>query len=764
MDRREKTKDIDLMDYWKVIVRRKWILITFAGAIVLLTGVLSFLATPLFKSTATLLIEEESSRMLSVTETFSEERRVVQDLRSYNTQLMLFSSKSLAERVARRLNLLVRPEFEPARKERGSFLSELQFILTFRWLRPKKNQAQTGADPAVSQDPYSDIAEWLQQRIDVKPIRETKLVEVSFTFPSAPLTTEIVNTLVEEFINFSIEKRYSTTQQASDFLTESIANLKNDIGAKERELQRYGQERDISFLNETESTTVSTFADLNEAYNQAMLERINAEAEYRELRNFQGDSLTQYVSDPTIQELKTEYSRVRAEYEEKGKQLKPDHPEMIRVKAKLDSLKEEINKAADSAEGRYRAALKKESSIKATLDKQRADVTTMKNNAILYNSLKSEVDSKRRLLNTLLERQNEAQLSAQLKGLSASNISVIDPAEVPKQPVSPKKKQNLLLALLAGLCGGIGLCFLFDYLDDSIKGPDEVEKLAELPSLGVIPLVPPDGLHKNNGYNAYYKSRYSYGQVSPENEHTLPEVKEIELVNHHYPDLPLAEDYRTVRTSILLSHAEKPPKTIVCTSALTQEGKTSTIVNLATSFAQLQERVLLIEADLRKPRLHRIFKQRNLSGLTGYLTGKTPLKDIIDQTFVENVWLIPSGLVPPNPVELLNSRKMRDLLEEVSEVFDIILLDSPPVLAVIDAVVISSIVEGTMLVIQGGKTRRKPFLAAVDELRRAKANIIGVVVNGLDLSQNGVYYSSHYRYYRPEMTGKEEQGSRRDLR
>jgi succinoglycan biosynthesis transport protein ExoP len=763
MDRREKTKDIDLMDYWKVIVRRKWILIISAGAIVLLTGVLSFLATPQYKSTATLLIEEESSRMLSVTETFSDERRVVQDLRSYNTQLMLFSSKSLAERVARRLNLLVRSEFEPARKERGSLLSELQYVLTFRWLRPQKNQAQNGADPAMLQDPYSDIAEWLQKRIDVRPIRETKLVEVSFTFPSAPLTTEIVNTLVDEFINFSIEKRYSTTQQASDFLTESIANLKNDIGAKERELQRYGQERDISFLSETESTAVSTFADLNEAYNQAMLERINAEAEYRELRNFQGDSVTQYVSDPTIQELKTEYSRVRAEYEEKGRQLKPDHPEMIRVKARLDSLKEEINKAADSAEGRYRAALKKESSIKATLDKQRADVTTMKNNAILYNSLKSEVDSKRRLLNTLLERQGEAQLSAQLKGLSASNISVIDPAEVPKQPVSPKKKQNMLLALLIGLCGGIGLCFLFDYLDDSIKGPDEVEKLAELPSLGVIPLVPPDGLHKNNGYNAYYKRRYSYGQVNPENEHTLPEVKEIELVNHHYPDLPLAEDYRTVRTSILLSHAEKPPKTIVCTSALTQEGKTSPVDNLATSFAQLQERVLLIEADLRKPRLHRIFKQRNLSGLTGYLTGKTPLKDIIDQTFVENVWLIPSGLVPPNPVELLNSRKMRDLLEEVSEVFDIVLLDSPPVLAVIDAVVISSIVEGTMLVIQGGKTRRKPFLAAVDELRRAKANIIGVVVNGLDLSQNGVYYSSHYKYYRPEMTEKEEQGARRDL-
>ena len=286
MDRREKTRDIDLMDYWSVVVRRKWIVITFAGAIVLLTGVFSFLATPLYKSTATLLIEEESSRMLSVAETFSDERRVVQDLRSYNTQLMLFSSKSLAERVARKLNLLVRPEFGAANTKRTSLLSELQYVLSFRWLKSRKNQPGARPDLSVPPDPYSEIAEWLQERIDVRPIRETKLVEVSFTFPSAPLATEIANSLVEEFINFSIEKRYSTTQQASDFLTESIANVKNEIGAKEREIQRYSQERDISFLSETESTAVSTFADLNEAYNQAMLERINAEAEYRELRNY----------------------------------------------------------------------------------------------------------------------------------------------------------------------------------------------------------------------------------------------------------------------------------------------------------------------------------------------------------------------------------------------------------------------------------------------------------------------------------------------
>jgi polysaccharide biosynthesis transport protein len=754
MEKKDRMKDIDLMDYWRVIVRRKWIALTFAGALIVLTGVFSFLATPLYKSTATLLIEEESSRILNVTETFRDEPRVVQDLRSYNTQLMLFSSKALAERVAKKLSLLARPEFNAGKKRRPSLLAGLGHIVSFRWLNPPKKPDPARPVPSAPEDPYSEIVDSLLKKIEVKPIRETKLVKVSMTFPSAALAMDIVNSLVDEFINFSIEKRYSTTRQASDFLTESIANLKNEIAARERELQRYGQERDISFLSETENTAVSTFADLNEAYNQAMLERINSEAEYRAIRNFQGDFVSQYISDPTIQQLKTDYTRARAEYEEKGKQLKPDHPDMVRLKARLDGLREEINKAADSAEARYRTALKKETSIKATLDKQRSDVTTMKNNAILYNSIKSEVDSRRRLLNTLLEKQGEAELSAQLKGISASNISIIDPAELSKKPISPKKKLNFLLALLVGIFGGIGLCFLFDYLDDTIKGPDEVERLAGLPALGVIPLLPPEGLHKNKGYNAYYGGRYSYGNENAPGDQTLPEVKEIELVNYLYPDLPLAEDYRTIRTSILLSYQGKPPRTIVCTSALTQEGKTATVVNLATSFAQLQKKVLLVEADLRKPRLHRIFRTRNHTGLTAYLAGKAALKDILTLTSIENVWLISSGLIPPNPVELLNSPKMIELLAEVSETFDLVLLDSPPVLAVIDSVVISSLVEGTLIVVPGDKTRRKPFLAAVEQLRRAKANIVGVVVNGLDLSQPGGYYSSRYRYHKYESSEK----------
>lgn len=758
MEKEEKLKEIDMMDYWRVIVRRKWVAISFAGAVILLTGILSFTATPQYKSTVTLLIEEESSRILSIDETLGYEPRVVQDLRAYNTQLRLLKSKSLAERVARKLNLLSRPEFGAGKKPKTSLMAGLKYIFTFRWAKPRSSE-EGETNFLAEESPYSILAHNLREAIEVNPVRDTKLVELSFSFLSPTLATEIVNTFAEEFVQFSMEKRYSSTQQASDFLTETIANLRDDLAAKERELQRYSQEKDIMFLSETESATVSTFASLSAARDQAMLERIRAQAEYRELTNLEGESLPQLISDPAVQQLKTEYTTLRAEYEEKSRLLKPEHPEMVRIRARLDSLRTEINKAAEAAEARVRAAQQNEATINAQLNRQKAEVARMKNNAILYNSIKSEVESKRRLLNTLLERQSETQLSAQLRGLNASNITIIDRAEIPKAPVSPDKKNNLLMALLIGLFGGVGLCFLFDYLDDTLKGPEDVEKLAGLPSLGVIPYLPPEGLAKSRKYGAYLKHKYTYGGENPQKEHTLPEIpeiKEIELINHLHPGLPLAEDYRTIRTSILLSSAEGRPKSIILTSPLIQEGKTATTVNLAVSFAQLEERVLLIETDLRKPRLHRIFKVRNVNGLTGFLTGKIPLKDIVTKTSIENIWLIPSGPVPPNPAELLNSRKMKDLIDEVSQVFDIVLMDSPPILAVIDPVIVASLVDAAIMVIRSGKTRRKPFVAAVEELKRARANILGAVFNAADLSKEGAYYSNYYRYYKYRAYGSEE--------
>jgi len=746
MEQKDKAGEIDFREYWQIIVRRKWVLAIFAGTLFVFALLFSLSTTPRYRAKATVLIEEESSRMLSVEEAFSDQTQVFRDLRGYNTQMQLLRSRSLMERVAKKLNLPDRPEFSGGKGSKRGLLSRLKYVITLKWLFSAGGSKKQPEGVLSPTDPYLKAANALLEKVQITPIQETKIVEIGYAISSPILAAEIVNTLAEEFINFSSEKRIATTQQASDWLTEQINNLRNDLTAKERELLTYGQEKDILFLSENESSAVKSFSDLNDAYNRAVLERINTEAEWRALKNLQAGSVPQVINDPAIAGLKTEYTRLRAEFDEKSRRLKADHPEMLQIKARLDSLKGEIIKAADAAEARYRSALQKENSIRAAREKRRADVGLMENNSIMYNSIRSEVESKRRLLSSLQERQSETQLSAQLKDLSTSNISIIDKADVPQKPFSPDMKKNLLVSLLIGLFGGVGLCFLLDFLDDTIKGPADLERLAGIAPLGIVPYLSPDGLAQGKGHRSSLSYRHVRSADGKEKDDAVPNVKEIELINHLYPELPFAEDYRTIRTSILLSHVDKNPKTIVFSSPLTQEGKSATTANLAVAFAQLDKKVLVIDADLRRPRMHRIFKARNLNGLTGFLIGNTPFKEVIEKTLINNIWLMPCGPIPPNPAELVNSRRLRELVEAVGQVFDIILLDSPPVLAVSDTTFISSVVESVVLVVRSGQTRRKPLLYALKELARARANVLGVILNGIELNKEGSFYGKYYRY------------------
>ena len=749
--REEREKGVDLLEYWRIIIKRKWVVVTFAGALILFVGIFSFLATPIYKAKTTLLIEEESSRILSIEDEFGYQRRAV-DLRFYNTQLKLLKSKSLAERVARKMNLLSRQEFGAGEKPKKSLIAAAKDLISLRWIASKKKKDRE-SDALIPSNPYSEIAAAIQSGVEVSPVRDTKLVELSYKSPYSVLSADIVNALAEEFISFSVEKRYETTQQASDFLSEQIANLREDLAAKERELQRYGQEKKLFFTSDKESAVVNKFADVLDAYTQAQIERINKEATYRESKDLDVDSLPQFVNNPMIQELKTDYTRMKNEYEEMSKTFKSNYPDMIKSRAKLDSMKEElkseIKKAVDAAESEYRSALKKEASLEDLLETQRRDVVRMNSNAIFYNSLKIEVENMQNQLNSLIEMEKDTQVSARLGGLKTSNISIIDKAEIPKSPASPKKRRNLILALIVGIFGGVGLCFLLESLDNTVKGPEDVEKLSGLPSLGVIPYLPPEGMKKKKRYGYYskYKHKYSYKKENPEGKESLPDIKEIELVNQLYPRFFISEDYRTVRTSILLSHAESPPKSIVFTSALPKEGKTATVANMAVAFSQLDEKVLVVDADLRKPRLHRIFKVKNIGGLSGYLTGKVSIEDAVQKTNVENIWLIPSGPIPPNPSELLNSDKMKGMMDELKRGYDVVMLDTPPMLAVVDGVIISSLGDSTVFIIQAGKTTRKPFLQAVEELKRAKAKVIGVVFNEVKAKGEG-YYSPYYHHYR----------------
>lgn len=745
MNTKLEKKEIDLFDFMQIAQKRKWIIISSVLIIFILGGVYTFTRTPLYRAQAKILLETPPSTILSIDELFTSSYGSEGYL---TTQLKLLKSRTIAERVARELKIADRPEFGELIQKKETLIQTITDFFT-RWVFSKGKAIQAESDPVdrIIEDPHSKYAWIIQEGMGFEQEEDTKIVNIYFKSSQPALAAEIVNTIVQEFIGFEVDLRYDATRQASEFLSEQQSLLKKELEAKEQELQRYSEDKKILFLSDADKTVVGMFENLNKAYMDAMLDRIKKEEFYREIREMDVDAIPLSVNNALLTPLRAEYIRLKNEYQTKSITLKSDHPEMKKLQGSLttarDSLAAELKKAQDASLKEYQAAQASEKNFERELEQQRREVNEMNNNAIFYNSLSIEIQNIRTLLNGLATRQSDTLVSARLNGLKSSNINIIDPALVPLKPFSPNNKTNLIMALILGLFVGIGLAFFVDYLDNTVKGPEEVEKLVGLPSLGIIPALSVNNSKNNNNYRNYSQQ---YGGKDPESSDGHEEINEIELINHFYPKLHICEDYRTVRTSILFSHAGNSPETIAFTSAFPQEGKSSTITNTAISFGQLEKKVLLIDADLRKPRLHKIFEARNKIGLSNCLTGISTVEDAIQKTSVENLWLLPSGLHPPNPAELINSQKMKEVIKNVKKEFDVVFIDAPPVLAVIDPIIIASLVDAVVFVLKEGKTSRKPLVKAVNELNKAKANIIGVVFNDVKMSKNG-YNSPYYKDY-----------------
>lgn len=753
-DRLKKDFQTDLLEYWRIVVKRKWAIFSVITILVVLSLIYSFTATPVYRATANILIEEPKSGMLTLQDILSSAGSGNGlTTQFFNTQLKILGSRTLAERVAKKMNLAARPELQAPVKLSASLFQGLKSFVTLRWLS-RSGGGGAAADPAaVKVDPYTAYTKFIQKGLTISPITDTTLVDVSFKSVYPRLSTDIVNTLIDEFILFSIEARNEATQQTSEFLNERIAELRDDLAAKERELQKYGEEKKLLSPNDKESTVVNKYSEVSKAHTDATIKRIKAEAELNELRNLQIDAIPQFVSNPLVQSLRSAYVQFKSDYEEKRKILQPEHPDMAALKAKIDStrteLLSEIQKAKDAAAMELRSALSNEASLKQLLETQRTDVVKMNNNSILYRAIQIDVESKTTLLNSLVAKQNETQVSARLTGLGTSYIKIVDKAQVPEKPVGPIPLREAAVALILGVILGLGFAFLADFIDNTIKEPEDMEHLTGLPSLGVIPQFAVNGTGRKYAYSSKYRYNYRYGKSSNAAEEAMmASVTEVELINHLFPKINIAEDYRTVRTSILFSLPGKGPKAMMFTSSSPQEGKSATVANLAISFAQLGVKVVVVDADLRKPRQHKIFKVKNTAGLSDYLTGRRSFDEVIQKTAIEHFWLVPSGSHPPNPAELLNSEMMKDFVRLLKERFDVVLIDTPPVMAVIDPVIVSSFVDSTVIVLRTGKAVRKPVLRTVSELRRAQAKIIGVVFNGAKARVHTRYgrYTPNYMY------------------
>ncbi len=765
-------KEASLLEYWRIILKRKWVIVSVTAVLLAASAVLSFTSTPLYRAGATLLIEDPGSSMLSIQDLFNSSSGSTDWLGTYfNTQLKILQSRLLAERVAKKMNLAARPEMQSAATEPRSLLRMLKSVASLRWLKGRgrvKTDPPPGTDEG-SQDPSSAYAGYIMAGLGVEPVTETRLVDLTFTAAHPRLAADVANALAQEFIAYSIESRFEATQQTTDFLNEQITRVREDLAAKQRELTKYNEQKNIVPLNDQENSIVSQYGDQLKAYTDAQMERVNAESQYRQLSSLKVDSLPQLINNPAIQELKTKYNDLQRNYAEKGKALGSNNPEMISIRSQLETtkgqLEGEIRKAAEAAYSAWQSALAKERTMDNLLAGKRGEVSRMNNASIFSESLDREIKSSQEMLKALQDQQAQADVSARLNGLKTSNIKVVDPAVVPEAPFSPNVTRGLLVALLLGLMLGVAMAFAADFLDNSVKGPEDLERLTGLPSLGIIPHFSAGGGSKKgsaNGHGGYGGYGGAYGAPDGGEDPALAKVTEVELINHLFPKIAIAEDYRTVRTAILFSHPDSAPRTIAFTSMSPEEGKSATLVNLAISFAQLGDRVLAVDADLRKPRLAKVFQVRNVTGLAGVLTGRASLEDAIQKTAIENLWVLPGGPHPPNPAELLNSRRMKELLVQLKAEFSVVLIDLPPVLAVIDPVIVSSIADSTVLVLKTGRATRKPLLKTIEELSKGKANVIGVVFNDAK-SRKGGQSSDYfqYEYYQDPNAGPPAAGAGR---
>lgn len=704
-------EEVHLRDYLNVILRRKWILITFLIAVVTTVTIGTFLKEPLYTSTITIRIDKENPNILAFKDVVNLER-AEEDY--YQTQYKVLKSRNLAKRVIRSLRLNTHPEFSSLKKD-GVSVSHAGV------LEKKENLLE---DEGIS----SAIVDTFLSRVEVSPLQKSRLVNVSFTSRDPELAAKVADAIGLEFIELNIGSKFEATQQARTWLEKQLDVMKAKVEQAEEKLNEYASKNGIIFLEKTdaegkgtdsENIVTKKLSELSTELTEATADRISREALFREMHTGDHDANSVVMNNPLILDLKKTYAALDAEYNHQLKIYKPEYPKMVQLKEQMNRVKKRIDqetkRIVTSVRKDYETAVKRETHLKSVLAAQKKEALDLNQRAVQYQILKREADANKELYNGLLQRLKETGVSA---SLTASNIQILDKAEVPENPSKPNKTLNIMLAIVVGLFGGVGLAFFSEYLDNTIKTPEDIEKRIAVPPLGLVPCL-------------------------AENKENLP----VESIAHGDARGPLAEAYRSIRTFLLLSTGGKPPKVMMVTSPIRDEGKTTTVVNIAISLTKSDVKAIIIDADMRKPRLHHIFRLENTIGLSAFLSGNVEIGDgIIKTTGIENLHVIPSGPVPPNPAELLGSYKFQELIYGLYPFYNFILIDTPPVLGIADPLVVSQRTDGVILVVKSGQTPKEAAQEARRLLAGVNAKILGAVLNSID--QASFRYSNYYNYYR----------------
>lgn len=681
----------DINEIWRVVAKWWWLIAGIAIACLLAAIVISLMITPLYRAEATIEVNPEGVQVVGK-EIGDVQPNQMNDRAFINTQVGLLKSRSLAERVARSTNIA-------------------NDATIFDQEQPR--QVREGA-----------AAGMVQSSVTITPPRDSTLIAIAVEGANPELTAKLANAYADNFIQSNMERRYEATSYARNFLQQRIAAVKTRLEQTERELVAYAQKQGIITLTvdsggtgsvrQEQSIDAATLVQTNNALSEAKSDRIAAEQRFRQGAGAQSRAAA--INDPTVQTLNQQRAQLEAQYQQKLALFKPEFPEMVQLRSQIDSLGTEIARQRSNVSGSasgtlqadYQAALARENALQAKVNEGKAGLLALRERSIQYTILQREVDTNRSLYDALLQRFKEVGVAG---GVGANVVSVVDRAQVPGGPFKPNLPLNIIIGLAVGLLLGLGTAFSIEWIDDTIKTPDDVGTKLGLASLGVIP-----GVGKG-----------------------LAVREQLED-----PRSQVSEAYQSVRTALQFSTDHGVPRSLLITSTRASEGKSSTALALAQTLASLGASVLLIDADLRKPTFRG--PSSTSQGLSSLLAGSDKVAECVHPTQMERLFLLPSGPIPPNPAELLASGRFKEILEEALTRFDHIIIDSPPVLGLADAPMLASSTEGTLMVIEAGAIRRAAALNSVNRLRASDARLMGAILTKFNALKVGYGYGYGYGY------------------
>ena len=715
------SEDSLLREYVRVLIKSKWVVIASVALVVGVVTISTLRSTPIYEAVGSIAINKMDPVTLNLKDASSSVDYY--DPTDLDTEVRILKSDLLALQVIRELNLDKQPEFHGKDKSPTSSLE-----LTTDAMQP--DSARTSA-----------VLASFKGSLQVALVPNTRIIEIRYRNADKNLAARIVNTLANTYVEQNFKTRFESTMQASDWLSKQLVDLQIKVETSQEKLVKYQKEHEILGIDEKQNITTAKLDELNRELTSAESARMEKESIYHLVQSGDSDSIAaaanvdgaargSSANSALLEKLREQQADLKIQVAQLNTQFGPSYPKLAQLNSQLKEVDTEIQtemrKVAARLRGDYLAAVQRETMLRSALEKQKQEANKLNESAIEYSLLKRDVDANRTLSEGLLERLKEAGVTA---GLRSNNFRIVDVARVPTTPAGPNLPRNLAFALALGLSTGIGLAFLLESMDNTVRTPEQAQTISALPSLGMIPL-----------------GSRSAREIGGREKLALASSKEaVELVTKSRPRSQMAESYRALRTSLLLTFAGGPPKVILITSALPEEGKTTTSVNSAIVLAQKGTRVLLIDADLRRPSIHKTLGMGPQLGLSNVLTGTATLQQaIIPSTILPELFILPAGTPPPNPAELLASTKMKDALEELRKQYDHIVIDSPPTLSVTDAVVISTSADAVVLVIRSGHTTKPALRRARDILLQVNARVCGVLVNAVDLNSPDYYY--HYEY------------------